>query len=293
MKKVLFATDFSKNAEKAFHFALKIAEKHKADLVILHVFESPPVWGHPYITDPEEMARQANIGWESNLQEFFEQFTSDIQPICIAVENASVVKGMLSVIKEHEPNLVVMGTRGKSRLKEIFVGSTTKAMVKQSPAPVLAIPENAIFKGIEKVLYASDLKKIDLEALDQLVEMVKPYKPDIRIIHVSTDEEEKGSEKMEWFKKLVKDHISYKKVSFELLLSDKIFERLNNYMKLYDFDMMVMLEKERYGIVEKLFHEDLVSKMKLHNSIPLLSYNEHFLRATDNKDIKNSDAVEY
>ena len=43
MKKILFATDFSKNAEKAFHFALKIAEKHHADLIILHVFDILPV----------------------------------------------------------------------------------------------------------------------------------------------------------------------------------------------------------------------------------------------------------
>ena len=74
MKKILYVTDFSKNAEKAFNFALKIAEKHDADLVMLHVFDVLPVFGHPYSTiGPAEMTRQATVNWESYLQDFFEK----------------------------------------------------------------------------------------------------------------------------------------------------------------------------------------------------------------------------
>ncbi len=293
MKKILYATDFSKNAEKAFDFALNIAEKHHADLIMLHVFDTPPVWGHPYITDPAEMAIAAIKSYESKLQEFFEQYESGLQPAFIAVENNAAVKGILSMIKEHKPDLVVTGTKGKSKLKEIFVGSTTKALVKESPAPVLAIPENSKYKDFNKVLYASDFQEVDLWALEQLIELVKPYKPEIRIIHVSTESEYKGHEKMEWFKDLVKDNISYKNISFELLLSDTIFERVNTYQNQYDYDMMVMLEKERHGIVKKLFNEDLVWKMEFHTRIPLLSYNEHYIHAKDDQDIKKSDKVDH
>jgi hypothetical protein len=38
-----------------------------------------------------------------------------------------------------------------------------------------------------------------------------------------------------------------------------------------------MLEKERNGFVERLFKEDIVTKMEFDTSIPLLSYNERFL----------------
>jgi len=292
MKKILYATDFSKNAEKAFDFALKIAEKHHADLVMLHVFEVPPVFGHPYNTfDPTEMKRQAVHSWVGYLQNFFKQFNSDIHPTFIALEHPSVVKAILSVVKKHEPDLIITGTKGKSLLKEILVGSTTKALVKQSPVPVLAIPANADYKDINNVIYASDFREVDLEALEQLIKLVAPYKPEIRLIHVSSENEYNAIQKMEWFKDLVKDNISYKNISFELLLSDRVFERLTNYVQNHDYDMMVMLEKERSGIVEKLFHEDLVWKMEFHTSIPILSYNEHYLRATGDQDIKRGDTV--
>ena len=294
MKKILYVTDFSKNAEKAFDFALKIAEKHHADLLMLHVFDVLPVFGHPHNTiGPAETTRRAVTNWENNLKEYFEQFIADIHPTFIAVENPSIVKGILSVIKEHKPDLLVAGTKGKSLLKEIFVGSTTKALVKQSPVPVLAIPPNADYKDFNNVLYASDFRDVDLEALEQLIKLVKPYKPEIRLVHVSSDTEYKSIQKMEWFKDLVKENISYKDISFELLLSERVFERLSNYVQNHDLDMMVMLEKQRDGIIDKLFHEDLVWKMEFHTAIPILSYNEHYLRVTGDQNIKKGDAAEH
>ena len=293
MKKILFATDFSKNAEKAFHFALNIAEKHHADLIMLHVFDILPVYGDPYIMGQDKMRRQSGKSWESHLQEFFKQFNSDIQPTFIAVENTSVVKGILSVIDTYKPQLVVTGTKGESLIKELLLGSTTKALVKRSPVPVLAVPEYAELKDYDRVLYTSDFREVDLKALQDLVELVRPFEPEIKVLHMSTDNEYKRLEKMEWFKDLINDNVSYPAISCELVLSNDIFNTLNKYMTENDFDLLVMLEKERNGIIDKFFHEGLVSKMEFRTWIPLLSYNEHYLSITDDQDVKQSDTIEH
>lgn len=292
MKKILFATDFSKNAEKAFHFALKIAEKHQAELIMLHVFGIPPVWGHPYISDPDEMTRQAGKSWESTLQEFFEQYDTDLKPTFMVIANNSISKGILSVIKDHKPDLIIAGVKGKSVLKEIFIGSATKVLLKKSPVPLLAVPERARYRGFKKVIYASDLQDFDLTSLELLIQVIKPYKPDIKVVHICNDDQHRDHEKMQWFKHLVKKNISYKPISFELLLSKNIFAKLNTYIKENDFDLMVMLEKEHTGIFERLFHEDLVWTMEFNTSIPILSYNEHYLNAINIEDMKKGDAVE-
>ena len=293
MEKILYATDFSKNAEKAFHFALKLAEKHRAELIMLHVFDIPPVWGYPQVNYPIDLTLQAGKSWKNSLKELYEQFLSDVKPTFMAIENTSAIKGILSMVTKHNPDLMVIGTKGKSLLREIFIGSTTKALIKQSPIPVLAIPNNANYRDLNNVLYASDFREIDIEALKQLIELVKPSEPHIKLVHVSSESEYNGNQKMEWFKDLVRDSLSYKNMSFELLLSDRVFERLGNYMQNHDLDMMVMLEKEREGIIERLFHEDLIWKIELNSSIPILSYNEHYLRATYDQDVKEEDTIEH
>lgn len=293
MKKILFATDFSSNADKAFKFALSMAEKRKADLILVHVFDIKTVWTYPYTNDPFEMKLQAMSSWERNLQEFFEHYDTKVKATYVAVEDPSVVNGILSVIEKYKPQLVVTGTKGKSIVKEVLVGSTTKALVKKSPIPVLAIPKYAELKDYKKILYASDFREVDLEAMKQMIELLKPYKPEIRVLHISTDNDYQNVEKMEWFKEMIKDNIGYKKVSFELILSGNVFDTLNKYMSEDDYDLLVMLEKERNGIIDKLFHQGLVNKMEFRTWIPLLSYNEHYLSVSGEQDVKQRDTIEH
>jgi nucleotide-binding universal stress UspA family protein len=293
MKKILFTTDFSANAAKAFHFALNMAEKHQAELILAHVFDIPNVWNYPIEYNPEEMKPEMIKDWKRSLKEFLAKYDTKVKAKFEAVEHPSVLKGILSIIETHQPQLLVVGTRGKSRIKDVIFGSTTKALVKHSPIPVMAIPENPNQKDFDKVLYASDLRDDDVQALSKLVQLVEPYQPEIQILHIYPDSEYKGIEKIEWFKELVKEHIAYERISFEILQSDDIFSALHNHMIRDNFDLLVMLEKKRSGIIDKLFHEDLVKKMEFHTRIPLLSYNEHFLLATNDKDIKKGDTIEH
>lgn len=293
MRNILFATDFSSNANKAFSFALHMAEKHKAELIMVHVFDIQTVWTYPYTNDIYEMKMQATKSWERSLQEFFEHYDTKVKARYVAVEDPSVVHGILSVIEKYEPQMVVTGTKGKSTVKELLLGGTTKALVKRSSVPVLAVPEYAELKDYDRVLYTSDLREVDLRALQDLVEQVRPFEPEITIMHMSTDNEYKRLEKMEWFKELIHDNVSYPAISFELILSDDTFDTLNKYMTENDFDLLVMLEKERHGIIDKLFHQGLVNKMEFRTWIPLLSYNENYLSVTDSMDIKKGDTIEH
>ena len=292
MKKILFTTDFSANADKAFYFALNMAEKHQAELILAHVFDIPNVWNYPVEYNPSEMKPEMIKDWKRTLKDFFEKYDTKVKATFEAVEHPSVLEGILSIIKEHKPQLVIVGTRGKSHIKEVIFGSTTKALVKHSPIPVMAIPEYTNRKDFDKVLYASDLREDDVQALSKLVQLVEPYQPEIQILHIHPASEYKGFEKIEWFKELVRENIAYERISFEVLQSDDNFATLHNHMAWNKFDLLVMLEKKRGGIIDKLFHEDLVKKMEFHTRIPLLSYNENFLPATDDKDIKKSDTIE-
>ena len=293
MKKILFTTDFSANAAKAFHFALNMAEKHQAELILAHVFDIPNVYNYPVEYNPSEMKPEMIKDWQGTLKDFFANYDTKVKAKFVAVQHPSVVKGILSIIETHKPQLLVVGTRGKSRIKEVILGGTTKALVKRSPIPVMAIPDNTDQKDFDKVLYASDLREDDVQALKMLVQLVEPYQPEIQILHIHPDSEYKGIEKIEWFKALVKENIDYELISFEILRSDDNFSTLHNHMVRNKFDLLVMLEKKRSGIIDKLFHQDLVKKMEFHTRIPLLSYNENFLLATDDKDIKKGDTIEH
>lgn len=279
MKKILFTTDFSKNAEKAFIVALKIAEKHGAELHLLHVFDIPTAWNYPDTEDPLEMERQAIRESEKKLMELVDLHASDeskeLKFVYYTLENPSVVDGVLSCIHQVKPNLVVIGTKGGSKARELIVGSTTKSLLSESPVPVLAIPENTSFTDFQKVIYASDLLEADIIALEHLIQFFQPFQPSILVVHISTHDAYSGKQKIEWFKDLIKDRIRYENLEIIHHLSESIVEGLDSLISKNHFDLLVMLEKERHGITDHLFHQDLVKKMEFRTKIPLLSYNQH------------------
>ncbi|WP_158860649.1 universal stress protein [Lunatibacter salilacus] len=279
MKKILYTTDFSKNAESAFRIALNLAKKHHAEFHLLHVFDIPTSWNYPYTAEPLEMERQAIRESKEKLTELFDRYSSDsddeLKPVYHVIENPSVVDGVLSCIDEVHPYLVVIGTKGGSKAREIIVGSTTKSLLSKSPVPVLAIPENSSVEVFEKVLYASDLYEDDIKALEQLNHIMEPFQPGISVVHISSLEANSEAKKIERFKEMLNERNLDKNIELIHYISLSIPEGLESFLSKNRFDLLVMLEKERHGLVDHLFHKDLVKKMEFRTKIPLLSFNQH------------------
>lgn len=280
MKKILLATDFSENATRAFFLAQKMAREHEAQLLILHVFDIPTSWNYPHAEDAREMERQAKRASVDRLKERYDQLTQDVKVTFIAIGHTSTAGGILATLREYRPEMLVLGTRGKSHVKEVTVGSTSKALIRRSPIPVLVVPDSDGDHNFRQVLYASDLHEQDAQALPQLVSLLKPFEPEITVIHISTPDEYKGDEQMKWFKEMVEVKEG---VTFQLLLAENVYEGMSTYIRENNFNLLVMLEKERHGFLDTLYHHDLVTKFEFHTSLPLLSFNEHSLRVQQRK----------
>jgi hypothetical protein len=79
---------------------------------------------------------------------------------------------------------------------------------------------------------------------------------------------------MEWFKEMLRQKVDDSSLTFELIFSDKIQDKLKIHAKTIGADLLVLLEREEKGFFQKIFHISLVAKMEEHIGIPLLSYNE-------------------
>jgi nucleotide-binding universal stress UspA family protein len=281
MKKILFATDFSINAERAFEYALNLSRNHGAKITMLHIYDIPTSWNHPFTEDPLEMEKQEIRETERKLAALVEKHTGSDEILSfeyLVLGNKSIVKGILEGIIKSDAGILVVGNKGASNVKEIIVGSTTKALLDQSIVPVLAVPENIRQFQLKKILFASDYQKGDLRALNLTVQLFKPFKPEVHIVHVSPTDEIRNEEFLGYFKSQVHDLIKYPSIKFEILYSDHVAQSLTYFIEQNFIDLMVMLEKDRQGLWDQLFHRDLLKKMESQSTIPILSYSEEYLQ---------------
>ena len=87
-----------------------------------------------------------------------------------------------------------MGTKGESADRGLFMGSITKAIIQHSPCPVLAIPEEASFRPVHKIVYATDLRQDETKVINYLVDFAKMYDATLVILHVDHEKKLKRME---------------------------------------------------------------------------------------------------
>jgi len=155
VKKILYATDLSKNSSYAFFYAADMAKRYNAKIVILHSVE--PV-GHIYsdgMTDRIEEILQRSKKEEREtdleeikiyLQEFCKKTENQIGPPCVELVSKILVPlghpvdEILNVADEEDCDAIVLGTHGKGFLKQTFLGSVAGSVLQRSRKPVFVIP---------------------------------------------------------------------------------------------------------------------------------------------------------
>ena len=150
IKKILYATDLSKNSVYAFYFTVDMARKRDAKIIILHAIEPVP----PYLMAYEESiseTQRSNVGEaieeiKKRLDHFCEKMESTIGVPCrnhvsnIAVRVGYPVEEILNMAEEEGCDLIVLGSHGKGFLQQTFLGSVSRSVLDRSRKPVFIIP---------------------------------------------------------------------------------------------------------------------------------------------------------
>jgi nucleotide-binding universal stress UspA family protein len=157
--KILVGVDGSKNSEKALDYALEIADKFSASILILNVFQPPPEFGYQAnmsLQFPTTGSPQDTISNQSNLSAFIQDLRKVHEAVLSkAAERAIKLKPMLKITTELKEgntpsqiiataadegfDLIVLGHLGESEIKEFLLGSTSERVVHQARCAVLIV----------------------------------------------------------------------------------------------------------------------------------------------------------
>jgi len=150
IKKILYATDLSKNSSYAFLFATDMARRHDARIVILHVIEPIPPYAEAYagITAETERKQQEETveDLKKHLQGFCKKAEAQIGPPCIELVSKILVRRghppeeILNAANEEACDVIVLGTHGKGFLAHTFLGSVSNAVLHRTRKPIFIIP---------------------------------------------------------------------------------------------------------------------------------------------------------
>ncbi len=141
-KKVVACVDFSESSHRVVEQAIRVAQQDGALLHLLHVF-SPPWKGANYVPRPSSEDRQQHSDSLCECMKValqpFEREIRALQVETNVVENARESDGIVQFIVDSAADLVVVGTRGRTGVRAILLGTVAERIVRESPCSVLAV----------------------------------------------------------------------------------------------------------------------------------------------------------
>ncbi len=193
---ILVATDFSDAAGAAVDTAVPIARRCGAKLTFAHVVPDAaaslamanygdgggPLW----VPTPEDAARLQNElreGAEQRLRKLVLEMRTGGLDLATEVLTGEPYESIIEAVKQKGIDLVVVGTRGMSAIKRVFVGSTATRLARMCPVPVWVarggLPDNA-----QTVLAAVDFSPVSERIVSVSASMAAALNARLHVLHV-------------------------------------------------------------------------------------------------------------
>lgn len=138
LRHVLFPTDFSTVAQRAFEYLEYLVPKGLSEVTVLHALEVLDAYP-PAILEPAEAAARGSLeALESRLN------SAGVSRVQIHLAKGHPIPMILETLSRERISLVVMGAQGKSMLSEMFLGSVAYNIARLASCPVLLVPRTNV-----------------------------------------------------------------------------------------------------------------------------------------------------
>jgi universal stress protein A len=148
LNRILFATDFSESAGTAREMARLLSSRFESELHMLHVVSDlslqVPEFGmglsFPSFADATaEHRREMKERTEASLDAEVDPAWLNDHPVITAVRFGTPFLEIIRYAREHDIDLIVLGSHGRTGIAHVLLGSVAERVVRKAPCPVLTV----------------------------------------------------------------------------------------------------------------------------------------------------------
>ncbi len=189
IERILLATDCSDCARKAEDYGFALAASWRAHLTVMTVLEFPPGLNPDYPVNQQYLTDRMREASEQ-LAEYKRRIGRTGLDVSTRIATGLPSQEITAAAQGERSDLIVLGTRGKSGLAHVLLGSTAERVIRTGPCPVLAVhSQEASSSGkravrIERILVPVDFSDCSLDALEYAAIVAGQEKASIHLLHV-------------------------------------------------------------------------------------------------------------
>jgi len=275
MKTILLPTDFSDNALNAIKYALELNKNESCLFILLNAYEvNNYVEGTAFEAEPiDSKLDKAREHSEKKLKELKNalevQKSNPKHTFEVISKNYTLIDAINEELSQRAVEVIVIGTQGNTTRYELDYGSNTIAMMENiKNCPILAVPRNERFTGLNEIVLANGYNlKCEEKDFELLIHLSEKNEAPIRVLNIS----ETGglSESQEENRNVLKHYFKDIDHSFHMLEHVSIPVGIYCFSESRNSDLISFVNK-KYTFIQKLLFKPLYKNLGNYAKIPVL-----------------------
>lgn len=184
---IVIATDFSFASDAAVLWALGLARRNAAHVWIVHVVSDT-------FFSADTQQRALDDAWREGHRRMTEHFIAghfDGVQAKLLVEHGGVYEVLDRIMHQHHADLLVVGTRGRSRIGKLLLGSSAESIFRQATYPVLTVGPRSEAEipaeGPQKVLFCTGFSTHSIAAGKLALRIAERQDAQLVVLHVASE----------------------------------------------------------------------------------------------------------
>ncbi len=284
-RRIIVPTDFSKGSEYACYYAIHLAQKIKAEIKLLHVYEDPVAdlsikesatylsYLKATLKETEKKAKTEIVDFTHKMKAYMgSQKIKDVR-IHSSIVMGNIIGKIKVISKKYKPDVMVLGTIGKREDSRSILTGLVNSILSGLEIPVYAIPGPCSQEDFENVniLYATDYNEKDHHSLEQLLKIVEPFHKQITCIHIDTAHNPAEKERMDELNVQLKMEYGQHNIQCRLIEDEDVYHGIKDFADRNQINLLSFTVHKR-GIFEKLFKPNLFKKILQESNLPILLF---------------------
>lgn len=189
-KRILYATDFSRESNRSIAFGHLLAQEFGAKLYVCHIIDlsSVAIYGE-FQVDPVGQQERIKADAQTQLQQILGKLPIQWESIINVGQPAEEIA---RIVAEEQIDLVIAATRGRSGFKRLILGSVTERLMRSLTCPLLVVrsrertPEQQAVRSIslDNLLIGCDFSDDSRLAVAYGLSLAQEFEAELHLVHV-------------------------------------------------------------------------------------------------------------
>ncbi len=271
MKTILCPVDFSANATNAVRYAVKLNEKLKAKIILLHIYETPVLYTDiaPFTMQMDYATLYDNA--TKNLKAFHNKIfgSNEAANVEMILQQGLPSSRIKEIALEKKADMIIMGATGTGAAERLLAGSNALRVAKEAPCMVMLIPEKAKFDGLEKLVYATDLSSDNLMQVKEIFPLAKKFNSELLFLYIDQSNINDDDELLKTVTSKIKKHVPYSKKSGFVCSGSSVSDGVQYFLKKQKAGCLVMYHRHR-NLFQSIYSTSISKKLSLRVSLPVI-----------------------